>query len=159
MAPQPSPVATVKRTLRVGVPIDRAFRVLTEKMGTWWPASHHIGKTPFSEIVVEPRVGGRWFERDGAGSECDWGRVLVWDPPKHVVISWQLQPDWQFSPDLSRASEVSFEFSAEGPEATRLEFEHRHLERHGAGWEKMREQVGSEGGWPAILELYVAGTK
>src|SRR5215475_2897998 len=127
MAPQTAVMATVKRTLRVGVPIEFAFRMLTEKMGTWWPASHHIGKVPFVEVVVEPRVGGKWMERGEHGEECQWGTVLVWDPPKQVVFSWQLQTDWTFSTDMSRASEVAFTFFADGPEATRMEFEHRHL--------------------------------
>jgi uncharacterized protein YndB with AHSA1/START domain len=159
MTAQAAPTAAVKRTLRVDVPIDRAFRVLTERMGTWWPASHHIARNPFVEIIVEPRVGGRWFERDSSGVECDWGKVLVWNPPKQVVVSWQLQPDWQYSADMSRASEVSFEFVAEGPEATRLEFEHRHIERHGEGWEKLRTDVDAPGGWTAIFEQYVAATR
>jgi uncharacterized protein YndB with AHSA1/START domain len=154
MTPQTAPVADVKRTLRIGVPIDHAFRVLTEKMGAWCPASHHIAKTPFAEIVVEPRVGGRWFERDSKGAECDWGHVLVWDPPKHLVVSWQLQPDWQYSADMSKASEVSFEFVAGGPAATRLEFEHRHLERHGEGWENLRNGVDAPGGWTGVLAQF-----
>lgn len=149
MAPQTAAMAAVKRTLHVGVPIDHAFRMLTEKMGTWWPASHHIGKVPFAEIVIEPRVGGKWVERGHNGEECQWGTVLVWDPPKQVVFSWQLQADWKFSPDMSRASEVAFTFFAEGPESTRLEFEHRHIERHGEGWEAIRK--GVEGGWAGIL--------
>ena len=118
-------------------------------MGTWWPASHHIGQVPFAEIVVEPRVGGRWMERGHNGEECQWGTVLVWDPPKQVVFSWQLQAEWKFSPDVSRASEVAFTFFAEGPETTRIEFEHRHIERHGEGWENIRK--GVEGGWAGIL--------
>ena len=151
MAPQTAPAAAVKRTLHLGVPIDRAFRVLTEKMGTWWLASHHIARTPFADIVVEPHAGGRWFERDADGVECDWGRVLLWNPPKQLVLAWHLQPDFQYSADASQASEVSFEFIPEGPEATRLEFEHRHIERHGEGWEKLRAGVDSPGGWTCIL--------
>jgi uncharacterized protein YndB with AHSA1/START domain len=80
---------------------------------------------------------------------------MSWEPPKRVVLAWQLQPDWTFNTDLAKASEVALEFIAEGPEQTRVEFEHRHLERHGEGWQKMREQVGSEGGWPLILMLFV----
>jgi uncharacterized protein YndB with AHSA1/START domain len=151
MTPETALMATVKRTLRVNIPIEFAFRMFTQKMGAWWPASHHIGKTAFAEIVVEPHAGGRWFERDSVGAECDWGRVLVWDPPKRLIVSWHLQPDWQFHPDLSRASEVSFEFIAEGPETTRLELQHRHLERHGEGWEKLRAGVDSPGGWTGVL--------
>lgn len=151
MIPEPALTATVKRTLRVNVPIDFAFRMLTQKMGTWWPATHHIGKTAFTEIVVEPHAGGRWFERDIVGAECDWGRVLVWEPPKQVVLSWHLQGDFHYDPDMSRASEVSFEFFSEGPEATRVEFEHRSLERHGEGWQNLRASVDSPGGWTAVL--------
>jgi uncharacterized protein YndB with AHSA1/START domain len=159
MTPEASPIAVVKRTIRVNVPIETAFRVLTERMGTWWPATHHIGKTPFTEIVVEPRVGGRWFEHDSSGAECDWGRVLVWEPPKKLVVSWHLQPDWKYNADSSKASEVSFEFIVEGPEATRMEFEHRHIERHGEGWEKMRVGVDSPGGWTLVLAQYVDAMK
>lgn len=154
MTPETARMATVKRTLHVNVPIEFAFRMMTQKMATWWPATHHIGKTPFAEIVVEPHTGGRWFERDVAGAECDWGRVLTWNPPKQLVVSWHLQADWTFDPDMSRASEVSFEFIAEGPEATRLEFEHRHIERHGEGWQKVFAGVDSPGGWTVVLAQF-----
>ena len=159
MAPQTAPTAAVKRTLHLNVPIEHAFRVFTERMGSWWPASHHVGETPFQDILIDPRAGGRWYEVNVKGEECLWGTVLAWEPPKRVVLSWHLQPDWSFSPDMARASEVALEFVAEGLEKTRVEFEHRHLERHGAGWEKLREQVGAEGGWPMILEQYIAATK
>jgi len=128
-------------------------------MGTWWPATHHIAPKPFTEIVIEPRTGGRWFERDADGAECEWGRVLAWEAPKRLVVSWQVQPDWKFSRDMARASEVALEFFAEGPEATRVEFEHRHIERHGEGWEKLRAGVDAAGGWTAILELYREAAK
>jgi len=130
-------------------------------MGSWWPPTHHIGKTPFTEIVVDPRAGGRWFERDADGAECDWGRVLVYDPPKRLVVSWHLQSDWSFDANPTRASEVVFEFFDEGPEKTRLEFEHRHLERHGEGWEKIRAGIDSPGGWTGLLAQYeqFVGTK
>ena len=153
MTPQTAATASVKRTLRVGVPIDRAFRVLAEKMGTWWPATHHIGKAPFAEIVVEPHAGGRWFERAASGEECDWGKVLVWEPPKRIVFSWNLQTDWKYSPDMPRASHVSFEFIPEGPESTRVEFEHSHIDRHGEGWETIRK--GVDAGWMEVLTPYV----
>jgi activator of Hsp90 ATPase-like protein len=105
--------------------------------------THQIAANPFAEIIMEKHAGGRWFERDSAGGECDWGKVLVWDPPKRLVATWQLQPDWKFSPDLSRASEVALEFHAESAEVTRLEFEHRHLERQSESWESLRQGVDS----------------
>jgi len=124
-------------------------------MGSWWPATHHIAKTPFAEIVVEPRVGGRWFERDADGVECDWGRVVAYDPPKRLVVSWHLQADWSFDPNPERASEVAFDFVLEGPERTRMEFEHRYLERHGEGREQIRAAVDSPGGWTGVLAPYL----
>lgn len=159
MTPETARMASVKRTLQIKVPIEVAFRVFTQKMGSWWPASHHVGGTPFKDILIDPKAGGRWYEVNVKGEECIWGTVLAFEPPKKVVLSWHLQPDWSFSADLAKASEVALEFVAEGPEATRVEFEHRHLERHGEGWEKMREQVGSDGGWPMILEQFLAAAQ
>ncbi len=159
MTPEPAQDLVVRRTLIVEVPIEKAFQVFTEPMGKWWPASHHVGGKPFQDILVDPRAGGRWYEINAEGAECIWGTVLAWEPPKKVVLSWHLQPDWSFDADMARASEVALEFVAEGRESTRVEFEHRHLQRHGAGWEKMREQVGAEGGWPMILEQYVKALK
>jgi uncharacterized protein YndB with AHSA1/START domain len=155
MAPETAQNAVFRKTLHVAVPIEKAFQVFTERMGQWWPATHHVGKTPFRDILMDPRAGGRWYEVNVDGLECVWGTVVEWQPPKKVVLSWHLQPDWSFNADIAHASEVVLEFIAEGKESTRVEMEHRHLEKHGAGWEKMREQVGSDGGWPAILELYV----
>jgi len=156
MAPETVQNAVFRKTIRIEVPIEVAFRVFADRMGAWWPASHHVGGTPFKDILIDHRAGGRWHEINAKGEECVWGTVVVWEPPRKVVLSWHLQPDWTFSADMAKASEVALEFISEGPESTRVEFEHRHLERHGAGWEKLREQVGSEGGWPAILNLYVS---
>lgn len=152
MIPETARTASVRKTLRVKAPIEFAFRTLSQRMGSWWPATHRIGKNPFTEIVVEAKAGGRWFERDALGVECDWGHVLVWEPPKQVAVSWHLQTDFKYDPDPAKASEVSFELFEEGPEATRIEFEHRHLDRHGAGWEKLRDSV--DGGWSEILASY-----
>jgi uncharacterized protein YndB with AHSA1/START domain len=142
--------------MHVNVPIEFAFKVFTKKMGAWWPATHHIGGTPFADILIDPHAGGRWYEINAEGKECIWGSVLAWEPPQRVVLSWHLQPDWSVSLDMAKASEVAMEFIAEGPEKTRLEFEHRHLERHGAGWERMRAEIASDGGWPMILNLFLA---
>jgi uncharacterized protein YndB with AHSA1/START domain len=159
MAPEAAPSAAVKRTIRVNVPIEKAFQVFTERMGTWWPATHHIGAQPFRDVIVERRAGGRWFERDANGAECDWGRVLAWEPPYRLTLSWHLQPDFKDNADPTLASEVALEFIAEGKEATRMELEHRHIERHGQGWENLRKGVDAPGGWTGVLEQYVAAAK
>lgn len=152
-------MAVIKRTIHVNVPIEKAFQVFTEKMGAWWPATHHIGGTPFKDILIDPRKGGRWYEINIEGAECIWGTVLEWEPPKKVVLSWHVQPDWTANADMGRASEVALEFIAEGPEITKVEFEHRHLEKHGEGWEKMREAVDSPGGWTSVLACFEAAAK
>ena len=144
----------VRKTLNTNVPIERAFEVFTGNMAGWWPATHHIAKQAFAEIVVEQRSGGRWFERAADGSECEWGRVLVWEPPHRVVFSWHLQADWKYDPNPEKASEVEIRFFAEGAGKTRVELEHRALQRHGAGWEQIRTGVDSPGGWSAILEQF-----
>ena len=153
--PEPVQSTVVRKILRVEVPVEKAFQVFTERMGSWWPPSHHVGGTPFRDILIDKKKGGRWYEINAEGSECIWGTVLEYEPPRKVVLSWHLQPDWRFDADLTKASEVALEFVAEGTESTRVEFEHRHLDRHGLGWEKMRQEVGAEGGWPMILKLYV----
>ena len=155
MQPEPAPIAVVRRTLHVQVPIERAFELFTARMGDWWPPTHHIAKTPFREVIVEPRAGGRWFERDADGAECLWGSVLLWEPPRKAILSWKLQADWSFDPDLNRASEVVLNFVAESDTSTRLDFEHRGLERHGAGAERVFTGVNSPGGWTSVLAEYV----
>ena len=152
--PVAAKAGVVRKTLNVDASIERAFSVFTEKMASWWPATHHIAKQPFQEIVIEPRAGGRWLERAADGSECPWGRVLAWEPPHRVTLSWHLQADWQFDPNPEKASEVEIRFFSEGAGKTRVELEHRGLERHGAGWEKIRTGVDSPGGWSSILENF-----
>jgi uncharacterized protein YndB with AHSA1/START domain len=151
--------AVVRKQVRVKVPIERAFRVFVEQMETWWPATHHIGKIPFEAIFVEPRVGGRWYERDVEGHIAEWGKVLAWDPPHRVAFSWHVgpghdQPDWKCDPDIAKASEVEIRFTAEGPSATLVQLEHSKLERHGEGYEKLREIFDGPGAWVHILEQY-----
>jgi uncharacterized protein YndB with AHSA1/START domain len=146
----------VRKSVRVQVPIERAFSVFVEQMETWWPATHHIGEKPFETIFVEPRVGGRWYERDVAGNLNDWGTVLAWDPPYRVTFSWHVgpghdQPDWVCDPDVAKASEVEIRFSAEGPATTLVELEHSKLERHGEGYQKLREIFDGPGAWQEIL--------
>jgi uncharacterized protein YndB with AHSA1/START domain len=146
--------AVVRRSVRVQVPVQLAFSVFVEKMETWWPAPHHIGEQPFETIFVEPRIGGRWYERDAAGKECDWGQVLKWDPPARVTLSWHLGPDWKFDPDLAHASEVEIRFTSEGPSATLVELEHSALERHGEGFEQLRDMLEQPGAWETTLSEF-----
>ena len=151
--------AVVRKSVRVEAPIARAFSVFVEQMETWWPATHHIGKNAFAAIFVEPRVGGRWYERDVEGNLCDWGTVLAWDPPNRVAFSWHIgpghdQPDWKCDPDPAHASEVEIRFTAEGPGATLVELTHSKLERHGEGYEQLRAIFDGPGAWSGILALY-----
>lgn len=130
-----------------------AFRVFTQDLGAWWPlASHHIGAQPAETAIIEPRAGGRWYERAGDGSECEWGKVLVWDPPGRLVLQWQINADWKHDPELH--TEVEVRFVALSPTRTRVELEHRYLERMGPAAPTMRDAIDSPGGWGGILRLF-----
>ncbi len=151
--------AVVRKSVRVKAPIERAFSVFVEQMETWWPATHHIGTTPFEAIFVEPRIGGRWYERNAKGDLCDWGKVLKWDPPHSVAFSWHIGPghdqsDWTFDPDPAKASEVEINFTAEESGVTFVELVHSKLERHGEGYEQLRVLFDSPGAWSGILAHY-----
>ena len=149
----------VRKSVRVGVPIERAFSVFVEEMGSWWPASHHIGATPFAAITVEPRVGGRWYEVGADEKPCEWGTVLAWDPPEHIAFSWHVgpghdSPQWKYNPDMARASQVDVFFEADGPEATVVDLVHSGLERHGEGYEQLRALFDGPGAWGEIMARY-----
>ena len=150
---------SIRKSVRVKAPIARAFSVFVEQMETWWPAEHHIGKEPFQAIFVEPRVGGRWFERDAQGKECSWGQVLAWAPPNQVTFSWHLGPDWKFDPDMAKASEVEFRFTEDGPSATLIELTHSKLERHGEGHEQLRSMLSSPDAWEGTLAAFAGAFK
>ena len=157
--PNPIEEAVVRKSVHVQAPLDRAFSVFVEQMETWWPATHHIGKTPFESIFVEPRIGGRWYERDAAGKLTDWGKVLAWEPPHRVAFSWHVgpghdSPDWICDPDPAKASEVEIRFKAEGPSTTLVELEHSKLERHGEGYQQLRAIFDGPGAWSGILAAY-----
>jgi uncharacterized protein YndB with AHSA1/START domain len=140
----------------VDVGIERAFSVFTDGIDTWWPREHTIGEAPLAEIVLEPHVGGRAYGRDIAGGESDWGRVLVYEPPHRVVVSWDINLQWTREADPAKASEFEVRFVPDGPARTRVELDHRHLERHGEGWERMRDAVGSPDGWNRGLQAFAA---
>ena len=149
-------VTSVRESIVVEAPIERAFSIFTEDIGSWWPSDHHILEAPLAEMVFEPREGGHVYDRGTDGSECRWARVLAYEPPDRVVISWDISTSWQLETDPEKTSELEVRFISEGPERTRLELEHRNLERHGEGWEQMRDAVGSPGGWPRGLEAFAA---
>jgi uncharacterized protein YndB with AHSA1/START domain len=144
--------APVRRNIRVAVPRERAFEVFTAGIGRWWPKTHKIGPADLDKPVIEPRAGGRWYERDVDGTECEVGKVLVWDPPARLVLAWQLTPDFKYDPNL--ITEVEVQFIAEGANSTRVELEHRNLERFGDRADAMRQQIDAPGGWPGILQLF-----
>lgn len=146
----------VRKSIEVNAPQAHAFDVFVAEHGEWWPLErYHIGNAPAETAVIEPRVGGRWFERASDGTECDWGRVIVWDPPHRIVLTWDIAASWAFDPGLG--TEVEIRFIATGPGTTRLELEHRLLERYGDAAEAMRSTFDSESGWSGILRQYAAG--
>jgi uncharacterized protein YndB with AHSA1/START domain len=146
--------ASVRREVTVAVPVARAFEVFTSGLTSWWPLeSHHIGKQDAVEAVLEPKAGGRLFERAADGSECDWGRVLAYEPPTRVVFAWHLNVNWQFDPEPANASEVEVRFEdLDG--STRVELEHRAFERHGADGDAIREAISAPNGWSGLLTMF-----
>jgi uncharacterized protein YndB with AHSA1/START domain len=145
---------SVRKKIVVEAPIERAFKVFTEDFGAFKPPEHNILGVELAETVFETRVGGHVYDRGVDGSECRWARVLVYEPPARVVISWDLTAQWQVETDHAKTSEVEVRFMSEAPDRTRVELEHRNLERHGDGWEGIRAGVDSEGGWPLYLQRY-----
>lgn len=151
--------APVRKSITVKASAERAFQVFTEGVDMWWPKSHHIGKSPMTKAVIEGFPGGRWYSEQADGTDCPWGEVLVWEPPRRFVMAWKINLQWQFEPDPAKSSEVEVLFTPEPDGSTRVDLEHRYFERHGAGWETMRTQVDSGMGWGALLELYAAATR
>jgi uncharacterized protein YndB with AHSA1/START domain len=147
---------TVRTSIVVQAPLERAFKVFTEDFGQFKPREHNLLGVEIAETVFEPRVGGHLFDRGVDGSECRWARVLAYEPPQRVVLSWDIDARWQLETDPARTSEVEVRFVSETPERTRVELEHRHLDRHGDGWEGVRDGVGGDGGWPLYLQRYAA---
>jgi uncharacterized protein YndB with AHSA1/START domain len=144
----------VRHQVVVEAPIERAFSVFTKDFGSFKPREHNLLSVDIAETVFEPREGGHLYDRGVDGSECRWARVLAYEPPDRVVISWDISPQWQIETDPRKTSEVEVRFIAETPARTRVELEHRNLDRHLDGWEAVREGVDSEGGWPLYLRRY-----
>jgi uncharacterized protein YndB with AHSA1/START domain len=144
---------SVRKVLSVKAPQDVAWRVFTERIGTWWPlARYKIGKVNAVDAVIEPRVGGRWYECGEDGSTCNWGSVLAWEPPSRLLLSWDVTADWQYDPALKTEIEIRFIVTSES--ATRVELEHRKLDRYGARRDEMREVFDKSGDWGQLLALF-----
>jgi uncharacterized protein YndB with AHSA1/START domain len=144
----------IRTDVVVDAPQDRAFRVFTEQFDMIKPREHNMLEVDIADSVFEPREGGRVYDRGIDGSECQWARVLAYEPPDRIVFTWDISPRWQIEDDLSRASEVEVRFIAESAERTRVELEHRHLDRHGEGWESLSEGVAGDQGWPLYLSRF-----
>ena len=147
---------TVRASIVVDAPLERAFTVFTEQFGRFKPPEHNMLGVEIAETVFEPRAGGLLYDRGVDGSECRWARVLAYEPPHRVLLSWELSPHWQPETDPARTSEWEVRFTAETPDRTRVEIEHRHLDRHGEGWEGVGAGVGGDDGWPLYLRRYAS---
>jgi uncharacterized protein YndB with AHSA1/START domain len=147
------PIPPITGVVTVGLPVEQAFGVFTSEFASWWPHQYHIGQADVAEVILEPHEGGRWYERGVDGSECDWGRVLVWAPPSRLVFTWQISGAWQFDPDPEHASEIEVQFSEDGPGQTRVEVEHRHFDRLVDG-RSVHDAIRGGGGWALLLEGY-----
>jgi uncharacterized protein YndB with AHSA1/START domain len=150
----PASATSIRHEVVVQAPIERAFSVFTEGFGSFKPPEHNMLSVERTETVFEPRVGGDVYDRGVDGSVCRWARVLAYEPPERVVISWDISPQWQIETDPDKTSEVEVQFIAEAPDRTRVELEHRAIDRHGDGWEAIREGVDSDGGWPTYLHRF-----
>jgi uncharacterized protein YndB with AHSA1/START domain len=146
----------VYKTISVKASPARAFHVFTEEFDAWWPRSHHIGKAPMKKAIIQSAVGGRCYTEQTDGTDCDWGTVLVWDPPHRLVLAWQIDGHWQYESDLAKSSEVEVRFTPEPDGSTRVDLEHRYLSRHGADAGAIRTAIDSPNGWGGLLTLFAA---
>jgi len=149
-------IEAVRKSILVNTTPEKAFAIFTEDFDSWWPRSHHIGKSPMKKAIIEGRRGGRCYTEQEDGTDCDWGLVLAWEPPRRVLIAWQIAANWQFEPDLAKSSEVEIRFTPESGGRTRVDLEHRHFERMTSGAVEMRTGVDGEGGWGSLLQLFAA---
>jgi len=147
-------IPALHRSVTVNASVEKAFKVYTEGFSTWWPPQHHIGAADLAEAILEPHEGGRWFERGTDGSECDWGRVLAYEPPARLLLAWHLNGAWSYDPDPGHASEIEVTFTELGDGRTRVDVEHRAFERHGATAAQVQAGVSGDEGWLMILNRY-----
>jgi uncharacterized protein YndB with AHSA1/START domain len=147
----------VRKSIVVKAGAERAFNVFAEEFDSWWPRTHHIGNSPLKTAIIEGAAGGRCYNEQMDGTDCEWGTVLVWDPPRRLVFAWQINGKWQYEPDLAKSSEVEIRFTPEPDGSTRVDLEHRYLSRHGAAdAEAIRKGIDSPDGWGALLQLFAA---
>jgi uncharacterized protein YndB with AHSA1/START domain len=152
-----APVATsVSTSIVVTAPIERAFQVFTLEMGTWWPAQHHILEGELAEMRIEPQPGGRIYDVATDGNECTWGHVLAYEPPHRFLFSWDITTDWKVEADPARRSEIEVRFTDEGDGRTRVDLEHRELQRHGEGWEELAAMFSAPDAWAGTLQAFAA---
>ncbi|MEO8181339.1 MAG: SRPBCC family protein [Deltaproteobacteria bacterium] len=149
----------VRKIVTVNAPIEHVFEVFTQRFDSWWPRTHKTGKSDLKTAVLEGREGGRWYERGSDGTECEWGVVLAFAPPARLALSWHLNGSFQYDPDPQKASRVDVSFHAETEHRTRVELVHSGFERHGAEAEKVRQIVASDGGWPLLLDGFLAAAE
>jgi uncharacterized protein YndB with AHSA1/START domain len=147
-------VEPIRKSVVVNTGAERAFALFTERFDAIKPREHNLLAVPIAETVFEPRVGGHIYDVGIDGSECRWARVLAYEPPSRVMFSWDIGPTWQLESDPAKTSEVEVRFIAESDERTRVELEHRHLDRHGPGWLSVAEGIGGDAGWPLYLSRY-----
>lgn len=148
-----APIPPIIGSTTIGLPVDKAFEMFTASINTWWPHEYHIGQADVAEVILEPGVGGRWYERGIDGSECDWGRVLIWEPPHRVVFTWQINGSWRFDPDPDHASEIDARFIADDLGQTIVDVEHRYFERL-VGGQAINDAINGGGGWALLLTGY-----
>ena len=146
----------VSRSVVVNAPLDKAFEQFTIGLGDFKPPEHNLLEAPIAETVFEPHVGGHISDRATDGSVCKWARVLAYEPPHLVVFSWDIGTTWQYEPDPDKASEVEVRFTAEDGGHTRVDLEHRNIDRHGPGWEGVSTGVAGTEGWPLYLDRFAA---
>lgn len=150
-----SNVSPIRKSVVVNAGVERAFALFVDKFDAIKPREHNLLAAPIAETVFEPRVGGHIYDVGVDGSRCEWARVLAYEPPSRVVFSWDVGPTWQLESDPTKTSEVEVRFIAESSDSTRVELEHRHLDRHGTGWRSVADGVGGDAGWPLYLSRYV----
>jgi uncharacterized protein YndB with AHSA1/START domain len=155
-AANPTSEGSVCRSVTVKATPRHAFEVFTSGFDSWWPRSHHIGKSPMKRAILEPRLGGRCYSKQEDDTDCDWGEITLWEPPQRFVMAWKITPQWHYEPDVAKSSEVEVRFTPLPDGTTRVDLEHRNFERLGEGWQKMRDGVSGTGGWNGLLQLFAA---